>query len=241
MPTSNELDETELYSIFKSSPLLTESTKLILESTEGITVTEIGKQLHKTEPTVHGALRPLRDLSLVQIRPAGKNKIYSITPAMRNSIQNILVKLYLPTRSYVLGEMQVLIPPPTIEVIRDQLVLGKCFRHRIDLMYQYTDDSGEKYAIVAWVISNLTEHEILTSAGKVLDLQMVSKDWQGQTGFLFIVLEDRKGGTSRKLFSDLARFLKALDFSQPTTAILIEKKNPLRGINLAKNWVKKPH
>jgi hypothetical protein len=225
-----QADEVELYSIFKTSPLLTEATKLIVEAAEeGMSVSEIANILHKKAPTVHRALQKLRPLSLVSTRTEGRTITYRVLPGKKDVVQRILARLYYPTESFVIGEL--IRPSLNVTVKQNEEVRGMCFKHNIDIVYEYSQDVKLKNVsrVAIEVRSNLASGDVFAVVGRLFDIQAAELD-----GFLLVVVED---GTSRQSFSNLENFLNAVKnkLDMPTTAIFVEKKAPLIAIKEAQN------
>jgi len=222
-----ELDQAELFSIFKNSPLLSESTKLIAESRGGMTLSEIAGRLHKRSPTVHRALRKLRTLSLVEVTKKGRVTTYQIRPTKKNIISRILAQVYRPTRSFVIGELR----PSSAEehMVENGEIKGTCFRHKVDAIFEYYPWEPERSQVAIDILGKLSYVDVLTLVGKAFDI-----DTAKLYGYMIIVVED---GSSRANFSTLERLLETVrdKLSTPVNAIFIEKKAPLRGIMEARD------
>ena len=222
-----ELDRAELFSIFKSSPLLSESTKLIAESKGGTTLSEIADRLHKKSPTVHRALRKLKTLSLVDVTKRGRTATYQIRPAKKRIVDRILAEVYYPTKSFVIGELR---PSSTEEhMVENGEVRGTCFRHKVDAIFEYYPWEPERSQVAIDILSKLSYVDVLTLVGKAFDI-----DATELYGYMIIVVED---GSSRANFSALERLLETVrdKLRTPVNTIFIEKKAPLRGIMEARD------
>jgi len=223
-----ELDRAELFSIFKNSPLLSESTKLIAESESGMTLSEIANRLHKKSPTVHRALRKLRTLSLVDTAKKGRVTTYRIRPTKKNIINRILAQVYYPTRSFVIGELR----PSSVDehVVENGEVKGTIFKHKVDAIFElYPEDMQfERSQVAIDILGKLSYVDVLSLVGKAFDI-----DASELYGYMIIVIED---GSSYGNFSALERLLDTVrgKLRTPVNAIFIEKKDPIRGIMKAR-------
>jgi len=219
-----ELDQAELFSIFKNSPLLSESTKLIAESKSGITLGEIADRLHKKSPTVHRAIQRLRTLSLVSVTRKGRTARYQILPNKKDVVRQILFDVYHPTKSFVIGEL--VHPPFNAKVKQKAKVKGMTFEHTVDIVYESLDRNRNTSSRIALdVLTNLADADIHHVAGKFLDI-LAEID-----GYFVLVVED---GCSRESYSRLDRLLKRMrEKIGPNTAIFIERRAPLKGIKEA--------
>jgi len=227
---SGQVEEAELYLAFKTSPLLTETAKLILEAKGGISASEIALRLHKKAPTVHRALQKLRSLSLVTIGRKGRNMSYMVLPSKKHTVERILVLFYHPTKSFVIGELAH--PSLNVSVKQNEEIKGMCFKHRIDIIYEYYEErssvSGHEllgeHRVAINVLNKFSERDALSVVGTLFDLQAAKLD-----GYLLGVIED---GTSHQSFLKLKSLLDAmenkLDF--PSDAVFIRKKASLAGI-----------
>jgi DNA-binding MarR family transcriptional regulator len=232
------IDDMELYALFKASPLLTEATKVIIESKDGISVSEIAKMLHKKEPTVHKAVRRLRLLSLVALKTEGRRKAFRVVPKRKAIIESILAKLYYPTKGFVTGEL--LRGDLNVTSVQNGAVKGMCFTHTMDIVYYYEREVrvGEDFGSVGIIILHtLDENEILSVGGRLVDIQDGGSVGQGFSldGVLLVVIED---GSTHEAFSKLERYLKVISerVNISTATVLIEKKNPRNGIDEAQHW-----
>lgn len=223
-------NEYELFSVFKTSPLLTEITKIILDSKEGTNVSEIAKVLHKKPPTIHRALRKIQELSLVNVNKRGKIVNYKILPNKKDTVTKILVQLYYPTESYVIGELAS--TNLNVNVKQNEDMKGSCFIHKFDLVYEYTpitstvrDIEPESVSCVAiQVFERLLERDILALIGRIFDLQSSKLD-----GYIVGVIENE---TSEELYPRLQKLFDTIQDKLDMTvdAILIQKRDPEIGI-----------
>jgi len=237
-----KVEAAELYSVFKGSPLLTEATKLIVEADQGISVTEIAQRLHKKAPTIHRALQKLRSLSLVTTNKEGRNVSYRILPGKKTALTHILAQLYYPTESFVVGELSH--PTLKVHVSRDVEFTGICFKHRIPLIYEYTefrsgvkeDEVGDTSSVGILVLTRLDERDMLSLVGEMFDLHKT-----GVNGYILAVVED---GISPEDFSRLDRFFDDLQDKLDVwvSPVLVEKKDPLKGLkqiqDIAADWLR---
>jgi len=223
---NGRVDEDDLRLVFRTSPLLTEATKLIVESDDGISVSDIARRLHKKPPTVHRALGRLQTLSLVSLTRKGRTVVYQILPTKKDVVKRILSHVYYPTKSFVIGELAR--PPPNVRVTENAKVVGVSFGHTIDILYEYSGSGRKEPTKVALdVMSSLTMEDTLYQIGKFLDAG------EGLDGYVLVVVED---GPSRESFSFLERFLNGMvDHMIPVTAVFVERKDPLKGIKQARD------
>lgn len=224
-----QIDELELYSIFKTSPLLVEATKLIVQAEGGMSVSEIANRLHKKAPTIHRALQKLRSLSLVSTGREGRTVTYRVLPGKKDVVERILARLYYPTESFVTGEL--IHPSLNVTVKQNEEVRGMYFKHNIDIIYEYSQEVKLKNIsrVAIEVQSNLAGETVFAVVGRLFDIQAAELD-----GFLLVVVED---GTSRQSFLNLENFLNAVKnkLDMPIAAIFVEKKDPLIAIKEAQN------
>jgi predicted transcriptional regulator len=249
---SRTADEEELYSIFKTSPLLTEIANLIVESKTGLSVGELANKLHKKEATVHKALRRLRTMPFVSTTYEGKRKLYQISPKNRHHVERILVKLYHPTKRFVIGELS-RTEGLNVRVLHNTNVRGKCFTHNFDIQYVYLPGilagvEQPRY-IGLIVLEQLTDYDILALGGMLVDLQeggeiLDAKDDLWLVAVCLVVVED--GRATSKSFNDLDHFLGLLremkmEEGEPLLDIkiaakLVERKAPQKGIEEVRVW-----
>jgi predicted transcriptional regulator len=223
-----DVEDEQLYMVFSSSPLLTEATKLILESGQGIGLVQIASRLHKKPPTVHRALQKLHSLNLVATSREGRTITYRIFPNRKDVVKNILAKVYHPTESFVIGEL--INAPLGVTAAKESSIKGFSFNHIIDIVYSKGQDIPTSRVAVE-VLTRLDRQTILSTIGKLVDIGAAKID-----AFLILVVEN---GETCLSFTNLERALSAvkpkIDFTVAT--FLIEKKTPLISIKKAKDWV----
>lgn len=179
---------------------------------------------------------------MVTIRSEEKKKIYRIVPSKKDLLQRLLVKLYYPTKSYVLGELQQL-GSYNVDVLQNEEVKGECFTHTIDLVFTHERSISmgkDTRSVGVIVLDNVTEHDILALGGRLLDLhdggQWGNPSWGLRLdGMLHVMVED---GSSQRSFSELEKFLTANRkfLNIQTTAVFVKKKFPREGMEKAQSW-----
>jgi len=244
------MDERELYAAFKTSPLLTEVTKLIVESKTGLSVGELAEKLHKKDATVHKALRRLRTMPFVRVRYEGRKKLYQITPKHTTLVERVLAELYYPTKAFVVGEL-FKNPVTTTEqnknayVLLNQVIKGGCYTHALDVVpYEASPDKpGSSVGIM--ILDKLAKTDVLRLAGTLLDLNDggVIEQTEGNpelyvVNFLVVVIDN---GETREFieFRIFDRYMQQIEKSQKLQIgwVLIQRNNPMRGIQSAQNWI----
>lgn len=221
-----ELEEDEIYSIFKSSPLLTEATKVILEAEGTIGLTEIAEKLGKKPPTVHGALQKLRNSKILLTTKMGRNVAYNISPTKKTVVERIVSRVYHPTDSYVIGMLKRHEDLP-VNVFEDMEFEGRCFVHIIPMIYervsrtQSNGNSVKGQRVGIDVLATLSDEDIMGLAGRLFDLQHTLN------GYVFAVIEN---GVSQETFTKLEGFINVIRPKLKTRCVLIKKSNPVEGV-----------
>ncbi|MGO9643771.1 MAG: ArsR/SmtB family transcription factor [Candidatus Bathyarchaeia archaeon] len=233
----------ELYTILCDNPLLAEATKMIVESQDGISVSEIARRLDKKQPTVHRALHKLRDLSLLVIQSDGASKMYQIVSEKKDAIKAMLIKI-APRKSYIIGELRFTGSPSVLSSENVQLK-GAFLDHTVDVVYDYkweVDKDQVATSRVAFIIlDTLTQEDMLRWGTTLFDLEKAKLD-----GIVLLVIE---GGSNRKSFLLLRRLLRyvynvhysilkertPIPIPPEFRVILIEKKHPEVGIKKARD------
>jgi DNA-binding Lrp family transcriptional regulator len=220
-------EDDEIYSTFKSSPLLTEATKVIVEAEGPIGLREVAEKLGKKPPTVHRALRKLRDSKILLASKSGRNVAYSILPAKKLVVERILSKLYHPTDSYVLGMLKRHDGIRDVAWFENIEVIGRCFPHVTPLVYERVSSSNSgktKPKLVGVdVLSTLSDEDMLGLAGRLFDLA------SSLHGYVLAVIEN---GVLAEEYQKLQEFIKTVKpkLNFMVSCVFIRKDDPIDGI-----------